>query len=98
MEYAREPPQIHLALRIVMIGCALLRLSNLPKVFRPLQTKYGVWTIAYLGLSQVRPHLEEIPVKHLAITLAILMALLPVSFYSKRDYYLTKESVTKKTI
>jgi hypothetical protein len=97
-EYSREPPQVHLALRILMIGCALLRLSKLPKVFHPIQTRYGVWTLAYIILSYYRPRLEEIPVRNLAIILAILIALLPVSFYSKRDYYLTKESVTKKTI
>jgi hypothetical protein len=97
-EYSREPPQFHLALRIVMIGCALIRLSNLPPIFRPIQTKYGVWTLAYIVLAHYRPHLEEIPVQNLAILLATLVALLPISFYSKRDYYLTKESVTKKTI
>jgi hypothetical protein len=97
-EYSRQPPQIHLTLRIIMIGCFLIRLSNLPKIFHLIQTRYGVWTLAYIILSYYRPHLEEIPVQNLTIILAILVALLPVSFYSKRNYYLTKESATKKTI
>jgi hypothetical protein len=47
-------------------------------------------------IRKTRPHLEEIPVVDMKMTLAGVLAALVVAYYFKRDYYKTPIAAGKK--
>lgn len=82
--------------RIIGFAAALVRLSPLPDAFRPFQSKYVIWTVAYLALRKVRPNLEEIPIEYLQGTLAVLVLGLCAACYFKLDFYKAQAALKTK--
>jgi hypothetical protein len=56
---------------------ALMRMTPLPAFFRPIQSRYVLWTALFLFVRQVRPQIDEIPIAHL-VNAIIITALLNV--------------------